>query len=63
MPVGKLRNEAPPPVNPLQAENDALRAKITELEAKAAAPAGLDEVPDTQPEPPKEPVGLKLKDK
>lgn len=63
VPVSKLRNEAPPPVNPLQAENDALRAKIAELEAKAATPVASDEVPDTPPAPPKEPVGLKLKDK
>lgn len=63
VPVGKLRNEAPPPVNPLQAENEALRAKIAELEAKAAASAKSGEVSATTPVLPKELVGLKLKDK
>ena len=62
-PVSKLRNEVPPPVNPRQAENEALRAKIAELEAKAAASTEPDKVPDTPPVLQKEPVGLKLKDK
>lgn len=63
VPVSKLRNEAPAPVNPLQVENEALRAKIAELETQAAAAVDKVDDPVPPPEPQKEPVGLKLKDK
>lgn len=53
-PVSKLRNEALPPVNPLAAENDALKARLAELEHKLTA---------EPPAPEDKPAGLKLKDK